>query len=85
MIAGVVKRSSTNICTQFGQAIRKRRMALELSQEALAERAGLHRTYIADIERGSRNVSLQNIEKIARALGVSISSLFTGLGKDGRA
>jgi len=84
MIAGVVKRPATDILTTFGQAVRKRRMALNLSQEVLAERADLHRTYVADIERGVRNVSLKNIHKLARALGVSLSDLFTGLGKDGQ-
>ena len=43
----------------------------------LAERADLHRTYIADIERGARNVSLRSIEKLARALGVPTAELFT--------
>ena len=47
-----------------------------LSQEKLAERADLHRTYICDIENGARNVSLENIDKLARALGISIPTLF---------
>ena len=59
----------------LGRAIRKRRLALELSQEALAERAGLHWTYIGGIERGERNVSLVNIVKIARALKTTASEL----------
>jgi transcriptional regulator with XRE-family HTH domain len=50
-------------------------MGLGLSQEAFAEKADLHRTYIADIERGKRNVSLRNIEKIAGALNLSMSEL----------
>jgi transcriptional regulator with XRE-family HTH domain len=57
---------------------------LDLSQENLAERADLHRTYIADIERGVRNVSLKNIDKLARALGVSIPDLYTTLLGDGQ-
>lgn len=48
----------------------------------LAERAGLHRTYIGDIERGARNLSLENIEKLAKALQVSISDLFGNYGVD---
>ena len=84
MISGVVKRSKADVLTRFGQAVRKRRMEMNLSQEALAERADLHRTYVADIERGVRNVSLKNIEKLARALGLSISVLCAGIGKDGR-
>jgi transcriptional regulator with XRE-family HTH domain len=55
---------------------------MEMSQEALAERAGLHRTYVADIERGARNLALENIEKLAVALEISISELFTKYGVD---
>lgn len=64
----------------LGQAIRKRRLALELSQEQLAEKSGLHWTYIGGIERGERNVSLVNIVKIARALRIRVSDLLSGLG-----
>lgn len=56
--------------------IRLRRGILHISQESLAERAGLHRTYIGAIERGQQNVSIDNIEKIAIALGCSVSDLF---------
>lgn len=59
----------------LGRAIRRKRLALGLSQERLAEKAGLHWTYIGGIERGERNVSLMNIVKIARALKVSASDL----------
>jgi transcriptional regulator with XRE-family HTH domain len=59
----------------LGRQIRKERLALGLSQEMLAEKAGLHWTYIGGIERGERNVSLLNIVKIARALGISPSDL----------
>ena len=48
-----------------------------ISQEELAGRAGLHRTYVSDIERGARNVSLESIEKLARALDISVASLFS--------
>lgn len=51
-------------------------MALGLTQEDLAEKADLHRTYIADIERGTRNLSLRNIERLAGALECSIPMLF---------
>ena len=84
MIPRVMKRQGSCLLARFGQAVRKRRMELNLSQEALAERADLHRTYVADIERGVRNVSLRNIEKLARALDLSVSSLCAGMGKDGR-
>jgi transcriptional regulator with XRE-family HTH domain len=65
-----------NIKERFGKAIRRRRRELDLSQEELAERAELHRTYISDIERGDRNPSLENIEKLAKALEISIADIF---------
>lgn len=61
----------------FGEAVRGWRRHLGISQEKLAERADLHRTYIADIERGARNPSLKSIENLARALEISTTSLFT--------
>ncbi len=64
-----------DIRIRFGKAVRYRRNELEISQEELAERANLHRTYISDLERGRRNVSLENIEKLAKALNLSISEL----------
>jgi transcriptional regulator with XRE-family HTH domain len=64
----------------FGSRIRRHRLASGLSQERLAERAGLHRTYISSLERGQRNVSLQNIHALADALGVEPGVLF----EDGR-
>ena len=60
----------------LGRAIRKHREQLDLTQEELAERAEVHRTYLADIERGSRNPSVESVRRIAYALGVSISELF---------
>lgn len=61
---------------RFGQAVRERRLERNLSQEDLAGLCSLHRTYISDIELGKRNVSLTNIDKVAAALGVSLSELF---------
>src|SRR5437763_16620240 len=73
----------TDIKNRFGTAVRSRRKKLGISQEELAGRAGLHRTYVADIERGARNLSLANIEKLARALETSIPTLFAEQGRGG--
>jgi transcriptional regulator with XRE-family HTH domain len=62
--------------------VREQRLKLGLSQEELAARAKLHRTYIGMIERGEKNITLLNIEKISIALNISISDLFT-CGEDG--
>jgi two-component system, response regulator len=60
----------------FGRAVRRQRFELGITQEELAHRATLHRTYISDIELGLRNVSLKNIAKLAVALDLSVPSLF---------
>ncbi len=65
-----------DILTRYGQAVRKIRLAQEISQEELADRCGLHRTYISDIELGKRNLSLENIERIAISLNKSLSDFF---------
>lgn len=59
-----------DIIKVFGKNLRKYRLALNLSQEKLADKCGLHRTYIGSIECFQRNVSLENIQKIANALGI---------------
>ena len=64
-----------DIQVRFGERLRKLRMRNELSQEKLAELADLHRTYVSGVERGERNISLVNIERLAKALGVSMSDL----------
>lgn len=64
------------ILVSFGRKMQMRRKELKLSQEQLAEEAGLHRTYIGMIERAEKNVTLVNIEKIAKALKISIPELF---------
>ena len=64
-----------DIQKKFGDKLRELRKQKDLSQEDLGFKSGLHRTYISDIERGSRNVSLKNIEKIAKALGLTAKSL----------
>ena len=65
-----------DICEKFGNRVRELRASQGLSQEALAQKSGLHRTYIGGIERGERNVSLENIQKIAQALNIAIAQLF---------
>jgi CheY-like chemotaxis protein/DNA-binding XRE family transcriptional regulator len=64
---------------EFGAEIRRRRVQLGISQEELAERADLHRTYVTDTERGARNLSLESIRKLAAALGASVGSLFASI------
>ena len=68
-----------DIRKRFGEKIRTLRTARGLSQEALAEKAKLHRTYVGGIERGERNISLINIEKLAVALNVTVESIMSGI------
>lgn len=67
--------SASQITSRFGASVRNLRHRLDISQETLAERANLHRTYIAGIEIGGRNVTLKSMERLARALGVSPATL----------
>lgn len=60
---------------RFAQAMKRHRLELGLSQEALAEHTGLHRTYIGSVERAERNISIDNMERIAIALGVELTTL----------
>jgi len=62
---------------QFGEKVRKLRLARNLSQEQLAFKASVHRTYLGSIERGERNPSLKNIAAIAKALNITLSQLFS--------
>jgi len=64
---------------RFGNAVRRWRHKLGVSQEEFADICGMDRTYVGGIERGERNVSLINIEKIANALRTSIPRLFKGV------
>jgi transcriptional regulator with XRE-family HTH domain len=65
-----------DIRIRFGRAIRRIRQEQEINQEEAAERCGLHRTYYSGIERGVRNVSLVNIEKISKGLKTTLPRLF---------
>ncbi len=65
--------------TLFGRTVRTLREARGYSQEELAERAGLHRNYVGGIERGERNVALENIVKLAKALSIRPGELFEEL------
>ena len=64
-----------DVMVRFGSKLRKVREKQGISQEKLAELAGLHRTYVSSVERGQRNISLVNIEKLAVALGVTMGKL----------
>lgn len=68
-----------NIQTALGARIRELRKAREWSQEGLAAASGLHWTYIGQVERGERNLTLQSMQAIAKALKIKISELFQGL------
>ncbi len=65
-----------DIIKVFGTNLRKYRNKIGVSQEKFAEMCGLHRTYISDIERFQRSISLENIQKIANALGIEAYKLF---------
>lgn len=69
----------TEILKEFGQRVRHERLKRGFSQEELAEKAGLHRTYIGMIERAEKNITLINIEKVANALEMSADELLRGV------
>lgn len=60
----------------FGAAVRALRLEQGIAQDRLSEMAALHRTYVGSVERGERNISLSNVQRLAAALGVSLSQLF---------
>lgn len=64
------------VLIKFGKKVREKRTKLGLSQEELASRAGVHRTYIGMIERAEKNITLGNIQKIAGALNIKLSDIF---------
>jgi len=65
-----------DILIKFGKKVREERTKLGLSQEELANRAGVHRTYIGMIERGEKNITLENIERIVKTLRLKLSDFF---------
>lgn len=65
-----------DIVKVFGKNKKKYRLALGLSQEKFAEKCGLHRTYISTVERFQRNISIENVQRIADALGIEAYQLF---------
>lgn len=69
----------SDIAVRFGIIVRNIRSNKNISQEKLADLSGLHRTYISDIELGKRNISLENIERISKALGITLNELFKEL------
>lgn len=68
--------TNDDACTAFGMKLRKVRLAAGISQEELASRANLDRTYVSGCERGKRNPSLKTIDKLAKALNVNLMELF---------
>ena len=72
----------SKISVEIGQRIRGYRLQQGLSQEELAEKCGLHPTYIGQVERGEKNATLESISKIAGGLSISLSTLFENIGTD---
>jgi transcriptional regulator with XRE-family HTH domain len=75
----VPRNDSKNPQVAFGLAVQKLRQAAGISQEKLAMMCGIHRTYIGTVERGQRNISIQNMAKIATALRVPLSRLIQAM------
>jgi transcriptional regulator with XRE-family HTH domain len=71
--------SLERILVELGKVMKQRRKVLRLTQAEFAEQVGLHRTYVADLERGVRNVSMMNLCRIATAFGMTVSQLVGGI------
>jgi transcriptional regulator with XRE-family HTH domain len=76
------ERQRAIVTVELGRRVRALRLSLGISQEQLAERARVHRTYVGSLERGERNVALINIVRLANALDVDPSELVTGMKMD---
>ena len=70
-----LQKRSERIIVAFGKKVRQERLRLWLSQEAFARKAEIHRTYVGLIERGETNITITNIEKIAKGLNLSVTEL----------
>ena len=76
-----IAKPSSDSRDALARNIRRIRALKGISQEALADIAGLHRTYVGSVERGERNISIDNIDKLAAALGISSAELMAGSGQ----
>jgi transcriptional regulator with XRE-family HTH domain len=75
----VKENESSPVLRALGQRIRELRAAQGYSQEGFADRCGVHRTFMGTVERGESNLSFENIARVARSLGITLSALFLGL------
>lgn len=71
-----------NILLKFGNKVRTERHKQNMSQEEFSDLVGVHRTYIGMIERGEKNITLENIQKISKALNLKIEDLLKGVGNE---
>ena len=71
----ITRKSTESARLRFARLLKSERLARGISQEALAELAGLHRTYVGSVERGERNIAVDNMEALANALGLDICAL----------
>lgn len=76
-------RPESKLLLDFGRAVRTLREARKWSQEEFADRIGIHRTYIGDVERGERNIGLINCGRIASALDINLSALMVEMERHG--